>query len=74
MYPACTLRFAPPYGGNFYRIISSKICPARGSTLNQINGNAARKAQINNINMRRVMAATREASQYARHGAGTIAQ
>jgi hypothetical protein len=57
-----------------YRVISNRICPARGSTLNQINGSAARKAQINNISMRRVMAVRPAASQYVQHDAGTIAQ
>jgi hypothetical protein len=61
------------YTSFHYRVISNKICPARGSTLNQINGSAARMAQTNNINMRRVIVAMPAANQYVQHGAGTIA-
>ncbi len=41
---------------NIYLVRFKSICPARGSTLNQISGSAAITAQIKSMSIRRVMA------------------
>ncbi len=41
---------------DIYLVRFKRICPARGSTLNQISGSAASTAQIKSMSIRRVMA------------------